>query len=60
MPSKRITVDSEVFQRLTAPQFVGKTPNQMLRFTFGLPETKTYRPRRKRNWLSEAIRKFFK
>ncbi len=56
----RITVDTEVYAQLTAPQFVGKTPNQMLRFTFGMPETKARKPRRKRNWLSKAIRKVVK
>lgn len=60
MPSKRITVDPEVYAQLTAPQFVGKTPNQMLRFTFGMPETKAYRPRRKRNWLQRLIRRIMK
>ena len=53
----RITIDKEVWQRLTAPEWVGKSPNQALRVIFGMPETKTYRPRRKRNWLQKLILK---
>ena len=53
----RITIDKEVWQRLTAPEWVGKSPNQALRVILGMPETKTYRPRRKRNWLQKLILK---
>ena len=52
----RITVDTEVYARLTMPEYVGKSPNQALRVILGMPETKTYRPRRKRNWLQKQIR----
>ncbi len=56
----RITVDKDVYQNLTAPEWVGKSPNQVLRVLFTLPETKTYRPRRKRNWLQKLIRGILK
>ncbi len=60
MPSKRITVDTEVYQRLIAPEWVGLTPNQVLRKMMALPDVKAYRPRRKRNWLQRLIRKVLK
>ncbi len=53
----RITVDSEVYQRLIAPEYVGKSPNQVLRAFCNLPDVKVRKPRRKRNWLSRFIRK---
>ncbi len=56
----RITVDAEVYAQLTAPEWVGKSPNQVLRVLFTLLETKTYRPRRKRNWLQKLVRRVLK
>ncbi len=56
----RITVDKDVYQNLTAPEWVGKSPNQVLRVLFTLPETKTYRPRRKMNWLQKLVRRVLK
>lgn len=56
----RITVDTEVYTKLTDPMYVGKSPNQALRVILSMPETKAYRPRRKRNWLQKFIRKVLK